>query len=153
MDASRALAAEQAVALAAGISRDLKAQGPSKGLPRPRFLVAVFAFYGILGIVASFGRTGSRFAVAAGGVAALTTVVVGPGGAALIDLFQKLGGLTQPGSGSSSSAGGVAAADAAAGTNTNLHPAGPNVSVPITGNIRSRGVPIDPITGKPALVG
>lgn len=95
MNASRALAAEQAIALTAGAARDLIAQGPGRGLPKPRFLVAVFAFYGLLGVVSAFGRQPARVAVAFGGVAALTTVVVGPGGLALAGLFQGLSGLTR----------------------------------------------------------
>lgn len=96
MNSSRALASEQVVALTAGVARDLIDQGPGRGLPKPRFLMAVFAFYGLLGIVAGFGTQAARVAVAFGGVAALTTVVVGPGGIALAGLFDRLSGLTRP---------------------------------------------------------
>lgn len=156
MNASRALAAEQAIALTAGVARDLIAQGPTKGLPRPRFLMAVFAFYAILGLVAAFGRTPARVAVAFGGVAALTTVVVGPGGAAILGLFQRLSGLTTAGTGALPNTEGNAGSPATG-------PASSPYVVPGSGNSRGQfaptspnagtvdknGNPVDPFTGRP----
>lgn len=118
MNASRALAAEQVIALTAGTARDLIAQGPNRGLPRPRFLLAVLAFYGFLGIVSAFGTQAARVAVAFGGVAALTTVVVGPGGGAIIGLFKNLSGLTTPGSSAAQPA-------PAGGVTLNIRPSSP----------------------------
>ncbi len=150
MQASKALAAEQAITLAAGVTRDLLAQGDNKGLPRPRFLVAVFSFYAILGLLSAFGQQAARVAVAFGGVAALTTVVVGPGGAAILGLLQRLSGLTTPGvAGSSSSATDSGGGGESPSPAAHLNPAGPNVSVPITGGVRSRGTTVSPITGRP----
>lgn len=147
MNASRALAAEQAIALTAGVARDLIGQGDQKGLPRPRFLMALFAFYGGLGLVAAFGRTPARVAVAFGGVAALTTVVVGGGGLAVSGLLQRLSGLTTPGSGLAPSvAGNTPPAPGNAGPNLNPTP---GQSAPITGGYRSAGTPVSPITGRP----
>lgn len=154
MNASRALAAEQAVALTAGVARDLIGQGDQRGLPKPRFLMAVFAFYGLLGIVSAFGREAARVAVAFGGVAALTTVVVGPGGQALLGLFQRLSGLTssigsQTLTGGGSAAPSSSSSKAAGRGGPNLNPV-PGQSAPITGGYRSAGTPVDPVTGKPA---
>jgi hypothetical protein len=109
MQASRALAAEQTIALTAGVARDLIGQGEDKTLPKPRFLMAVFAFYGALGLLSAFGRNPSRVAVAFGGVAALTTVVVGGGGLTLANLFNRLGGLTQPATVAAAPAAGASA--------------------------------------------
>lgn len=154
VNASRALAAEQAVALTAGVARDLIGQGAGKGLPRPRFLIALFAFYGALGLVAAFGRTPARVAVAFGGVAALTTVAVGPGGIALADLFKNLSGLTTAGTGATSTSGAGSSASppspapSAGYGGPNVNPV-PGVSAPITGGYRSAGIPTSPITGKP----
>lgn len=90
MNASKAIAAESTVALAGAVIGDLIQQGPGRTLPRPKQIMAIFVFYGILSLVAGFGRGPARFAAAAGGVAALTLLVIGGAGATLSDFLQRI---------------------------------------------------------------
>lgn len=89
------IAAESTVALAGAVIGDLLAQGSDRTLPRPRQIMAIFVFYGILSLVAGFGRGPARFAAAAGGVAALALLVIGGAGNTIDGFLQRVTRLIQ----------------------------------------------------------
>lgn len=78
MNTSRVLAAEELVALVAGVSDDLYAQkqAGTLGLPSPRRPVAIMFFFAGLGIFASFGTGPAKLAAAVGGVVTLTLLLL-----------------------------------------------------------------------------
>lgn len=100
MRADKVLAAEEVVVVASIATGDLLAQGSNRTLPNPRRIVAAFILYGILSLLASLGRGPARFAAASGAVIMLAALVLGPGGAAVVQLLQRAGGLAQTPAGS-----------------------------------------------------
>lgn len=120
MNAEKLIGAETSLALVGVVAGDLIGTPTTeRTLPRPRRIVAVLAFYSILSLIAATGAGPARVASAAGGVAALTSLVLGATGRTIIDLIQRLTGLlTSPGAGSPSSAG------AGFGSPSNPNPSG-----------------------------
>lgn len=100
MNADKIIAAESVVAVAAISTGDLLAQGDARGLPNPRRILATLFFYGGLSLVASAGEGPARFSAAAGGVAMLTTLVIGPGGKAITSLLGNVTSFAQTPDGS-----------------------------------------------------
>lgn len=89
MNAEKVIAAESTIALAGAAAGDLIGQGTERTLPRPRQILSVFLFYGVLSVVAGFGQGPARVAAAAGGVLALTALVLGAAGRNLEELFAR----------------------------------------------------------------
>lgn len=98
MQAERLLSAEATVALAGVVAGDLLPKLPAeRTLPAPRRILAIFLFFGVLSLLSSFGEGPARLASAAGGVVALSSLVVGAAGRSVVSLLQRGTGLVQPG--------------------------------------------------------
>lgn len=82
-------------ALFVATAGDLIAQGPERTLPRPRVIVGILVFYGLLGLAAGLGEGIARFAGATAVVTFLVTLVgtgakgTGAAGKGLIAFIQK----------------------------------------------------------------
>lgn len=96
VNAQRLLSAEATVALIGVVASDLIQQGADRKLPRPRRLLAVFFFYGLLSLIASFGSGPARVAAAAGGVTALAALVLGTTGRTIISLIDRATSVLAP---------------------------------------------------------
>lgn len=120
MNADKLIGAEASLALVGVVAGDLiGTPAQERTLPRPRRIVAVLAFYSLLSLMAALGSGPARLASAMGGVAALTSLVLGATGRTIVDLIDRFTGLlTSPGAGSSPSAG------AGFGSPSNPNPAG-----------------------------
>ena len=74
MKADRLIAAEELVAVAGYALGDLLAQksaNGSAGLPNPKTMIGVLAFYGLLGWTSALGAQAARLAASVGGVVML----------------------------------------------------------------------------------
>ena len=105
MNAERVIVTSESGALLVATVGDLIAQGRDRTLPKPRVIVGILIFYGMLGLVAGLGAGVARFAAASGVVAFLVTLVgtgvkgTGAGGHALIDFFNRSAALVTGGAG------------------------------------------------------
>lgn len=88
MKAQRLLASTELAALVVNSAGDLLSRDDPT-FPRPRVIVGILGLYGMLGLLASLGRGAARFAAAAGVVAFITSLVVGPGGRHAISLLNR----------------------------------------------------------------
>ena len=73
MKADKIIAAEQMLTLGVYVASDLIGQQPQggRGLPSPKIVVGVLAFFGLLSFVSSLGRQPARVSAAVGGVVTL----------------------------------------------------------------------------------
>lgn len=104
MNAKRALAVEESLALVAVTAGDLLSQADPT-LPSPRRITGTLAFFAALGLASDLGDGPARFAAAAGGVAVLTAIVIGPAGVSLEKLLTSLTSIAGVAPVSSSSGG------------------------------------------------
>lgn len=179
MRAAKILAAEQIAAVALVAAGDVFAQSGPKGFPNPRPVIGLVIFYGLLGWVSSLGMQAARISAGIGSLVllllamsksgllveneagtALTgflqtqagSIPVAPSEASAIQnanaqgIVPKVGGRQLP--------GGAFIAGIAARIARGFGIGGPNASAgpsgaPITGSLRSRGVPRNPDTGQP----
>lgn len=72
MKADKIIAAEQMLTLGVYVASDLLGQPQGgRGLPSPKIVVGVFAFFGLLSFVSSLGAQAARVSAAVGGVVTL----------------------------------------------------------------------------------
>lgn len=105
MNADRLISAEASLALVGVVGGDLVAQ-TDRTLPKPRRIMAVLGFYGLLSLIAGAGPGPARFAAAAGGLTALASLVLGATGRQLVDIITRATSLaTTPGTGAAPASG------------------------------------------------
>lgn len=95
MNPQRVIATAQMGALLVAVAGDLIGQGSERTLPRPRLVVGIIVFYGLLHLAAGLGAGIARFAAAVAGVTFLVTLVgtgakgTGAAGGNLIAFIQR----------------------------------------------------------------
>lgn len=179
MRAAKILAAEQIAAVALVAAGDVFAQTGPKGFPNPRPVIGLVIFYGILGWVSSLGMQAARISAGVGSLVLLLlamsksgllveteagtalegfvstqagSIPVAPSQATAIQNANAAGVVPQVGG--KQLPGGTFIARIAARIAQGFGIGGPNASAgppgaPITGGLRSRGVPRNPDTGAP----
>lgn len=99
MKPARVIVTAESGALLVATAGELIGQGPERTLPRPRTIVGILIFYGLLGLVAGLGDGPARFAASSGVVAFLVTLVgtgvkgTGVGGNNLVQFIRKTSAL------------------------------------------------------------
>jgi hypothetical protein len=125
VNAEKLIGAEASVALVGVIASDLiGTPQDQRTLPKPRRIMGVFVFYSILSLMTALGQGPARFAAAAGGVLAITSLVLGATGRTIIDVIQRSTGLlTGAGSGTGAGAAGPSPGSGS-GSPSNPNPVG-----------------------------